>query len=117
MPLSAYEVKGNRKRLTGAYSEASPIVAMFYEKEPMDLVLVSDDHKAIQITSGLIAEKSTRTAGGVTVFSLKKGAKVKEASTDLEKYQGPKSYKKIKIPATGVPIQTFDPEKQQIKLI
>ncbi|MBE6673277.1 MAG: topoisomerase IV [Ruminococcaceae bacterium] len=117
VPLSAYEVKGNRKRLTGAYSEASEIVAMLFENDPIELVMVSDDHKAIQLSSALIPEKSTRTAGGVTVFSLKKGAKVREVTTDTEKYAGPKSYKKIKIPATGIPIQTFDPEKQQIKLI
>ncbi len=117
VPLSAYEVKGNRKRLTGAYSEASEIVAMFYEEEPMDLLLRSSDHKAIQIHSSLIAEKTTRTAGGVSLFILKKGATVVEATTDTERYAGPKSYKKIKVPATGVPIQTFDPEKQQIKLI
>lgn len=117
VPLSAYEVKGNRKRLTGAYSETSEIVAMFYEQAPMELVLVSDDHKAIQLSTSLIPEKSTRTAGGVTVFNLKKGAKVVSATTDTELYAGPKSYKKIKIPATGVPIATFDPEKQQIKLI
>jgi len=118
VPLSAYEIKGNRRRLTGAYSDASPICAMFYtEKEPIELLLVSSDHKAIRLSSALIPEKTTRTAGGVTLFTLKKGAAITEVTTDVDRYNGPKSYKKVKIPATGVPIVTFDPEKQQIKLI
>ncbi|MBR6920810.1 MAG: topoisomerase IV, partial [Clostridia bacterium] len=73
VPMSAYETKGNRKKLTGAYSTKSPLVAAFYEDEPFNIALVSDAKRAILFSTKLIPVKPTRTAGGVTLFSLKKG--------------------------------------------
>ncbi len=104
VPLAAYETKGPRKKLTGAYSMASPIVAVFCERSPHDLTLFSSDRKAIQISSSLIPQKSTKSASGSTMMSLKKGAKVIFATDDTEGYAGKKSYKKLKVPATGVTV-------------
>jgi len=102
---SNYETTGNRRKLTSAYSKASPIVAAFYEKTPMDILLVSSDNRAIVIKSSLIPQMATRTSGGVTLMSLKKGQTIVHASSDLTSIpDGAKSLKKIKIPATGVPL-------------
>lgn len=38
----------------------------------MDLLLVSDENKAILLSSSMIPEKSTRTSQGVQLFNLKK---------------------------------------------
>ncbi len=102
---SAYETTGNRRKLTSAYSKASPIVAVFYEKAPMDLMLVSSDNRGIIIKSSLIPLMSTRTSNGVTLMSLKAGQTLVRATTDTEQLpEGAKSLKKLKIPATGVPL-------------
>ena len=109
VPLNAYETKGARKRLTGAYSTASPIVGVLREDKPFDFVIVSSDERAIQLSTSLLPVKATRTAGGVTLLSLKKKTKVLEISDDLTRFQNEKSLKKIKIPATGVALTAYKP--------
>ncbi|MBE6554142.1 MAG: topoisomerase IV [Ruminococcaceae bacterium] len=100
-----YEVTGNRRKLTSAFSKSSPIVAAFYEKAPMEILLVSSDNRAIVIKTSLIPQMATRTSGGVTLMSLKKGQSLVSATADLSSIpDGAKSLKKIKIPATGVPL-------------
>ena len=118
VPVSEYETKGNRKKLTGAYSTASRIVAVFYEKEPVDLLLITNGQKAIQISSSLIPVKTTRSAQGVTIMSLKAGQTVSEAVlASTRDTSGTKGLRKIKIPATGVPFESFDPIEDQISFI
>ena len=103
--VSNYEITGNRRKLTSAFSKSSPIVAAFYEKSPIDVMLVSSDNRAIVIKSSLIPLMSTRTSSGVTLMSMKKGQTIVRATTDLDSIpDGAKSLKKIKIPATGVPL-------------
>ena len=102
---AAYEITGNRRKLTSAFSKTSPIVAAFYETEPMEVMLVSSDNRAIVIKSSLIPEMATRTSGGSTLMSLKKGQTLVRVTTDLSQIpDGAKSLKKLKIPATGVPL-------------
>ena len=38
IPSNAYETKGNRRKLTGAYSAVSPLVAVFYEETPKNIL-------------------------------------------------------------------------------
>ncbi len=101
--MSNYVVTGNRRRITSAFSTKSPVVAAFYEKAPMDLMLVSSDNRAIVIKSSLIPVMATRTSGGVQVMTLKPGQTLVSATNDLSAIpDGSKSLKKIKIPAAGV---------------
>ena len=101
---SNYETTGNRRKLTSVYSGSSPIVAVFYEeKEPFEILLKSSDNRGIVIKSSLIPQMATKTSGGVTLMSLKKGSMLVSATTDLSALDdGSKGLKKIKIPATGV---------------
>ena len=104
--VSNYEISGNRRRITSAFSDKSPVVAAFYEKEPFELLLVSSDNRGIVIKTSLIPVMSTRTSGGVTLMSLKAGQTVVRASRDLSSLaDGSKGLKKLKIPATGVPLK------------
>jgi len=117
IPLSAYETKGNRKKLTAAYSSNSPIVACFYENKPFELMFVSENKKAITISTKLIPIKTTRSSQGVTVFDLKKKDKIISVQKVEEDNLSAKNYKKIKIPAIGKLLDEFDIDKQQIKLV
>jgi DNA gyrase subunit A len=111
VPLSAYETKSVRRKLTNAYSEASPLVAAFHEDKTKEIVIVSSDSKAITIKSSLIAQKSTRTASGATVFNLnlKKGQTVAGAYTAADGLiADPTKYRKIKVPAAGVALTNED---------
>lgn len=104
VPASSYQTKGNRRKLIGAYSDVSPLVAVFYETDAIDLLLISTDNKAIVIKSSLIPIKTTRSAAGVNLFTLKKGNRIASASVNFEERFDPKGFKKLKIPAAGVPI-------------
>ncbi|MBQ3483707.1 MAG: topoisomerase IV [Clostridia bacterium] len=116
VPISAYETKGNRKRLTGAYSAASPIVGVLHEveKDPMDLMLVSDAERAIVFKSSLIPVMSTRSANGVTLMSMgRREKKVAQVRTD---FGDDKGYRKYKLPAMGVPLNDKNVGATQLSL-
>ncbi len=117
IPASCYETKGNRRKLVNAYSAASPICSVFYEieKEPFEILLVSDAERAISIKTSLIPTKTTRTSSGVTLMTMKKGNKLLYATDNIpESYS--KGYKKLKIPASGVVIPDSDLSALQLSI-
>ena len=113
VPVSAYQTKATRKKLIGAYSDASPIVAAFYEdeKKPYDLLIVNNQKKAIVIKTSLIPLKTNRASAGTTVFTCKKGQKIILATDNFAEHLDNTGYKKIKIPATGTAISEKDIKK------
>lgn len=115
IPMSAYDTKAARRKLVGAYSDASPIVAAFYEDKPRDIMLISSADKAIVIKSTLIPIKTTRSSGGVTLMTMKEGQKIVSASDDEENANDAKGYRKIKIPAAGVLLAEKNIKKQQLR--
>ncbi len=118
IPVLAYETKTNRKKLVGAFSDLSPIVKIFYEEAPTDLLFISNAKRGIVISSNLVPVKASRSSQGVTIFTLKGGQTLVDVLTDFsDKFTSSKSLKKIKIPATGIAIEEYDAEKQQIQLI
>ncbi len=107
-----------RKKLTSAFSKSSPVVAAFYEEEtPFDILMVDNLHRAILLSSALIPEMATKTAGGVTLFTMKKGkTNLAFATRDFAgKYENPDRYRKKKIPATGILLAENDIRMQQIQ--
>ena len=119
VPASAYETKGNRKKLVKAYSDASPIAGVFYEtaKEPFEIMLVSSGERAIILKTSLIPQKTTRTSGGVTLMTVKKGQRLVRALSNFEEvYENTKGYRKLKIPASGQILAEKDIRKQQITI-
>ena len=117
VPLSAYQLKSNRKKLINAYSSASPLKGIFYESTPFEMMILTENYKAIVIKSTIIPSKTTRTSGGVQIITLKKGDTVRLVCTDYEtRFENTKGYKKIKIPALGVLIAEKDINAQQLKI-
>ena len=105
---ASYATTGNRRKLTSVCSKTSRPVAAFYEKAPMDILLVSSENRGIVIKSSLIPQKSTRTSSGVQLITLKKGQTLAFAKTDLTEFpNGATGLKKLKIPATGVPLDSL----------
>ena len=103
--VSAYETKGFRKKLVNAYSSASPIAAVFLEKEnePFDILMVNSSDRSIIIKTSLIPLKTTRTSGGVSLMTLKKGQEIKFCTNRISpELNSIKGIKKLKVPAAGV---------------
>ena len=105
IPEKSYETTAVRRKLKGACSDASPLVEVFSEEEkkPYDLMLVSSEKRAMIFKTSLIVQKTTRTSQGAQIMTLKKNAKITRAIKDFEsEFENTKGYKKLKLPATGV---------------
>jgi DNA gyrase subunit A len=118
IPLSAYAVKGTRRKMTGVYSSASPIVGIFEEgKKPFELLIVTSNDRAIVLSTALLPVKTTRTSGGSQLLTLKKDMTVVAVYRDFaDKFESTKGYKKTKIPATPVLLVEKDIEKMQLQI-
>ncbi|MBE6631721.1 MAG: topoisomerase IV [Ruminococcaceae bacterium] len=111
-----YETKSNRKRLTGAFSSASPLINAFLEDGDTRIMISSNTSHVIAINTELIPLKSTKTSNGVNVFMLKKNQLVEKASllkADAPEY---KKYRKLKIPAKPSLLEEADIAARQISL-
>ncbi len=113
VPLSAYETKTNRKKLTGAYSDKSPIADIIYVKEDCEIMLTSSQGRVLLFNTGAIAEKASRSTIGVNVLALKKGHRLISAKLykegDLAK---PSRYRTKTLPATGSVLSAADKAEQ-----
>jgi len=116
VPITAYATKTNRKKLTAAYSDASPLAGAIYLPEPKDVLIVNNANRAIAVKSELIPEKTTRSSVGVQVMQMKKNQTVTGIMTDYaDKIANASKYNKIKIPAASVLLEEYDIDKMQIR--
>ena len=72
VPLSSYETKTKRRKLSGAYSDLSELVGMFLIKQDSDFVLRSTAGKALAFNTALVLPKAARDTQGVQVMRLTK---------------------------------------------
>lgn len=99
--MSAYMTKTRRKKLTGAYSNKSPLVSALYLTEEQDIVFLSAG-RVMVVYSGQLSMKSTRESQGVQVMQLKKNALLERAVPLLEgMFENPQKYRPKNIPSMG----------------
>lgn len=118
LALSAYETKTNRKKLINAYSDKSPLVSLIMLTEEMDIACYSSDGRALSFNSTLLQQKTSRSAQGVGVMSLKKG-RIMESAVPLKDTQikNVSRYRVRSLPAAGALIKPEDSEEQQMSLM
>ena len=107
--LSAYKTTSNRRRLTGAYSDKSPLKALLHLKEDREIAVYSTEPRVLIVNTALLGVKTTRTTQGVALLTLKKKYVLdtvrfpeETGITDLARYRG------RSIPATGALLKTED---------
>ena len=115
VPLSAYETKTNRKKLTGAYSDKSPLVAAMVLEEDAQIALYSSDGRAAVFSTAQLLPKTTRNTQGVAVMTLKKKAVLRDAWLLEESgIANPGRYRTKTIPSAGMLLKEEDSaDKQQ----
>ena len=115
--LSAYQTKSNRRKLTGAYCDKSPLVAAFLLREDTQLVLYSTEGRALIFSTAQIAAKTTRSTQGVAVLTLKRKATLHKAAL-LEKsgIVNAARYRTRTLPAAGALLKEEDAEEKQITM-
>ena len=118
-PMNVYETKGNRKKLTGAFSTLSPVAGMFLLKkgETKEILLKTKTGRACILKTTLFAEKSTRSSAGNQMVALKKNDVITEA-VEVSTADNPSLaiYKKPRIPTPGIIYNEIDMEAAQGKM-
>lgn len=72
VPLSSYDTKSNRRKLTGAYSDKSPLRTVLAMEADGPVVAYSTDGRAMIFSSAQLTPKTTRATQGVAVLTLRK---------------------------------------------
>ena len=115
--LSTYATKSNRRKLTGAYCDKSPLKAVYLLREDRQLVLYSTEGRALIFSTAQLAPKTTRSTQGVSVMTLKRKAVVHRAAL-LEDtgIVNASRYRTRSIPAAGALLKDEDTEEKQISM-
>ena len=117
VPLSAYETKTNRKKLTGAYSDKSALRTVLALKEDTQLVAYSTDNRAMIFSTALLLPKTTRNTQGVAVLTLRKKAALDFAAPLAgSNIQTESRYRAKAIPAAGAVLKAEEAPQQQIAM-
>ena len=118
VPLEAYQTKTNRKKLTGAYSDKSPLAGMVFFTEDKEFLLKASSGRMLLIHSGAINLKTTRSTQGVAVLELKKGHRLFEISEYVEgTFAKPQRYRTKTLPTLGAMPANEDSTDEQLTLI
>ena len=115
VPLSAYETKTNRRKLTGAYSDKSPVKSVLSFEEDTQIALYSSDGRALVVSTALMSPKTTRNTIGVSVLTLRKKAVLDRVmALDDSGIVNAARYRSKNIPAAGAVLKDEDVSQKQI---
>ena len=116
--LSAYQTTSNRRKLTGAYSDKSPLTAVLLLREDLELAVYSTEPRALIFNTALLSPKTTRSTQGVQVMTLKPKYRLAVAKpledtgiTNLGRYRC------RSLPAAGALVREEDGEDKQMQLL
>ena len=114
VPLSAYETKTNRKKLTGAYSDKSPLKTAVAVDQDVQMAVYTSDGRCVVFSTAQLLPKTTRNTQGVAVVSLKKKAAVTYAvNAETSGITNFSRYRTRTLPSAGALVKEEDsPEKQ-----
>lgn len=118
VPLESYATKTNRKKLTGAYSDKSPLVGLLYMPEDEEVLFKASSGNMLLVHTGALTLKTTRSTQGVAVLKPKKGHRL----FSIERYKegtftNPKRYRTSSLPARGALPVNEDTQNEQLSLI
>ena len=116
--LAGYQTQTRRKRLTGAYSDKSPMVRAFLLREDLEMAVWSTEGRCLIFHTAALAPKTTRTTQGVAVMTLKPKYKVEGAAPlDRTPIQNAARYRAKSLPAAGALLKEEDRGEEQMSLL
>ena len=114
VPMSAYETKTNRKKLTGAYSDKSPVMTIIGMQADDQMAVYSSDGRAAIFSTAQLLPKTTRNTQGVAVLTLKKKATLERAAVlGASGIVNAARYRTKTIPSAGAILKPEDLGQQQ----
>ena len=116
--LSAYQTQTRRKRLTGAYSDKSPLAAAVHLREDTEMAVISTEGRCVVFHTAALNPKTTRSTQGVNVMTLKPRYQVADARplTDTPIINAAR-YRARSLPIAGMLLKEEDRGEEQISLL
>ena len=116
--LSAYQTQTRRKKLTGAYSDKSPLVTAFLLKEDFEAAVISTEGRCMIFHTASLNPKTTRNTQGVNVMTLKPKYKVEKvlplSETSIVNIA---RYRARSLPIAGALLKEEDRGEEQMTLL
>ncbi len=107
--LSAYQTQTRRRRLTGAFSDKSPLAAALLLTEDLEVAVGSTDGRCLVFHTASLSPKTTRNTQGVNVMALKPKHRVEWAAPLAgTSIVNPARYRARSLPAAGALIKEED---------
>ena len=118
LDLESYETKTNRKKLINAYSDKSPLAAVYMISEEIDMAVFASDGRALVFNTTLLQVKTSRSTQGVGVMSLKKNSRVTSAAPLADTViKNISRYRVRSLPAAGALLKEDDRGETQLSLM
>ncbi len=116
--LAKYQTVTNRKKLTGAYSDKSPLKAVFLLREDTELAVYSTEGRCLLFNTAVLLPKTTRNTQGVSVLTLKKEKYVLDTVKRAEDTPivNRTRYRTRTIPSAGALLKPEDRGEEQLSL-
>ena len=116
--LAAYQTQTRRKKLTGAYSDKSPLAAAYHLKEDLEMALTSSEGRCVIFHTAVLAPKATRSTQGVNVMTLKPKYHLETARPLADTaIQDPARYRARSLPVAGALLKETDRGEKQLSLL
>ena len=116
--LSAYQTQTRRKKLTGAYSDKSPLVSALVLSEDTEMAVCSTEGRCVVFHTASLTPKSTRSTQGVNIMTLKPKYKVEWAKplSETTIVNAPR-YRARSLPIAGALLKEEDRGETQLSLL
>ena len=116
--IKSYQTASNRRKLTGAYSDKSPLKAILRIDQEQELAVYSTEPRCLIFHTALLSPKTTRTTQGVAVMTLKPKYQL-ETVLPLEEspITAQSRYRVRALPAAGALLRQEDTEERQLGLL
>ena len=116
--MKAYQTTSNRRKLTGAYSDKSPLCCICRLDADCEMVVYSTEPRALIFHTALLVPKTTRTTQGVAVMTMKPKYQLESVKTLEESGIVRLSRYRVRaLPATGALLKQEDSEEKQMDLL
>lgn len=111
--MSAYKTLTKRKKLINAFSDKFPVAKIIQLEKDSDILLISSAERRLLVNTALINSKSTKSAAGVNVMTLKKAQYITDARPYNEgEFSKPGRYRTKNLPAAGSLLSQDDTGEQ-----
>ena len=115
--IKAYQTASNRRKLTGAYSDKSPLKAVIRVDQERELAVYSTEPRCLIFHTALLTPKTTRATQGVAVMTMKpKYALDTVLPLEETPIASQSRYRVRTVPAAGALLRQEDTEETQITL-